>query len=188
MCDWADQVICATNATRVDLNKAIRECRGFGPEPCIGDKVINLHNEWDIISNSGDWPLTNGCTCTITEMEKDSVQPPVWIYNKPVPILGTRLVLDDGDYFPNVEIDYNELITGNPTFTGPQLYQLNKAKFTPPCEFAYGYAITCHKSQGSEWPKVLLFEEKFPFKKDEHTRYLYTGITRSSNKVTIILK
>ena len=39
-----------------------------------------------------------------------------------------------------------------------------------PYDFTYGYAITGHKSQGSEWDKVLVIEERFPFDKEEHKR------------------
>ena len=39
-----------------------------------------------------------------------------------------------------------------------------------PNQFTYGYAITCHKSQGSEWDNVLVIEEGFPFDKEEHRR------------------
>ena len=58
----------------------------------------------------------------------------------------------------------------------------------PPFDFTYGYAITCHKAQGSEWQKLLVFEEKFPFDKEEHRRWLYTAITRASEKLVIVKK
>ena len=32
-----------------------------------------------------------------------------------------------------------------------------------PKDFLYAYAITVHKAQGSEWDKVLVYEENFPF-------------------------
>ena len=55
-----------------------------------------------------------------------------------------------------------------------------------PREFAYGYAITCHKSQGSEFEKVLVLEESFPFEKKEHARWLYTACTRASEKLVLL--
>ena len=62
----------------------------------------------------------------------------------------------------------------------------NKKVIDAPFEFDYGYAITTHKSQGSEYNKVLLFEEGFPYEKEEHARHLYTGITRAVDKLVII--
>ncbi len=43
----------------------------------------------------------------------------------------------------------------------------------------YGYAITCHKAQGGEWPFVYFdFNHPSPFS-EGYFRYCYTGITRS---------
>ena len=50
----------------------------------------------------------------------------------------------------------------------------------------YGYAITCHCAQGSEWDKVLVIEENFPFDKNEHARWLYTACTRPSQKLLLL--
>jgi ATP-dependent exoDNAse (exonuclease V) alpha subunit len=55
-----------------------------------------------------------------------------------------------------------------------------------PKEFTYAYAITTHKSQGSEWDKVVVLEEKFPFDKNEHARWLYTACTRASEKLVLV--
>ena len=55
-----------------------------------------------------------------------------------------------------------------------------------PYEFTYGYAITTHRAQGSEWDKVLVIEEKFPFNEEEHARWLYTAVTRASEKLVLI--
>ena len=55
-----------------------------------------------------------------------------------------------------------------------------------PKEFAYAYAVTCHKAQGSEWDKVLVLEERFPFDEEEHARWLYTACTRAANKLVLV--
>lgn len=49
----------------------------------------------------------------------------------------------------------------------------------------FGYAMTVHKAQGSEWPKVLLFDQSRIFRQD-WKRWLYTGITRASESVTVV--
>lgn len=50
--------------------------------------------------------------------------------------------------------------------------------------FTYAYAITAHKSQGSEWPNVLLIDEySMP---DGRTPWLYTSITRAAERITVI--
>lgn len=49
----------------------------------------------------------------------------------------------------------------------------------------FGYAITVHKSQGSEWQNVLVFDESRVFRKDAW-RWLYTAVTRAQEKVTVV--
>ena len=42
------------------------------------------------------------------------------------------------------------------------------------------------KVSGSEWDKVLIIEENFPFDKEEHKRWLYTAVTRAASKVVLV--
>ena len=190
MMTWADQILCATNKTRNDLNNVIRTMKGFGPEPQIGDKIISLRNHWEETSMMGNWVLTNGAIGTISDYTREQLIIPPSIYPAPIPIMSTEMTLEDGDYFIQLPIDYKDLTTGSPTLTPEQMYKMkkNKACPEPPYSFAYAYAITGWKAQGSEWEKVLLMEEKFPFDKETHKKFLYTGITRASEKLVIIKK
>ena len=191
MYDWADQIICATNTQRTKINNFVRQQKGFGAEPEVGDKIISLRNHWDFASSSGDWALTNGSIGTIEYMTERPIWVPRYIYDKgPIPYLFTDITLDDGDKFNSIPIDYNSLKNGEMTLNPKQTYMLNRQKdlLEAPYEFAYAYAITCHKSQGSEWNKVLVIEEWFPNVPEEHKRWLYTAITRASEKLVIIKK
>jgi len=190
MYDWADQILCATNAQRTKINNFVRQQKGFGPEPEIGDKIISLRNHWDWSSSSGEWALTNGSIGTIEYMNKQNIYVPKYIYDKPIPYLFTNFRLEDEDNFISIPIDYNSLKNGEMTLTPKQTYLLNKSKgfIEAPFEFAYAYAITCHKSQGREWNKVLVFEEWFPNAPEEHKKWLYTACTRASEKLVIIKK
>ena len=50
--------------------------------------------------------------------------------------------------------------------------------------FAFGYAMTVHKSQGSEWPYVLLVDE---YRRPEQRReWVYTAITRASERILVV--
>lgn len=53
-------------------------------------------------------------------------------------------------------------------------------------EFDYGYALTVHKSQGSQWPEVVLIDESDVFRQDK-SKWLYTGVTRAAEKITVVL-
>jgi ATP-dependent exoDNAse (exonuclease V) alpha subunit len=52
----------------------------------------------------------------------------------------------------------------------------------------YGYAVTCHKSQGGEWDRVYFFLNKGMYVMDPLalTRWWYTGITRSKDQLMLI--
>lgn len=189
MYEWADQIICATNATRNQINMDMRNIKGFGPEPAVGDKIISLRNQWEFFSNGSDpSPLTNGSIGTISNTDLKSVWVPKYINSKPVDFLYTTMVDENGDRFDYIPVDYKALTTGTKALTGQQEYQMRKLKKCPdpPFEFSYAYAITCHKAQGSEWPNILVFEERFPFDKEDHARWLYTAVTRAENKLVLV--
>lgn len=190
MLEWADQVLCATNATRVSLNTQMRQLAGMGNmKPQDGDKLICLMNYWDIFSDNED-PLINGTIGWIKNSFTTYVQLPYWADNKQIPVLMCDFLTDGGSVFTGVDIDRNMIITGESSMDWKTSYRLAKnpkTKHLIPMEFTYGYAITCHKAQGSEWEKVLVVEENFPYK-EEHARWLYTAATRASEKLLIRMK
>jgi len=53
-------------------------------------------------------------------------------------------------------------------------------------EFDYGYVLTVHKSQGSQWDDVVLFDESFAFQ-ESRARWLYTGITRAAKRLSVVV-
>ncbi|HSX01046.1 MAG TPA: ATP-binding domain-containing protein, partial [Candidatus Saccharimonas sp.] len=51
----------------------------------------------------------------------------------------------------------------------------------------FGYALTVHKAQGSQSPRVLVFEERFTRSSDEDwRRWLYTAVTRAQIELTVV--
>ena len=52
-------------------------------------------------------------------------------------------------------------------------------------DFDYGYALTVHKAQGSQWDNVVLFDESYAFR-ETRARWLYTAITRAAERLTIV--
>ena len=97
---------------------------------------------------------------------------------------------DDGSYFNSVEMDKHMILTGEKCIDWRESYQLGRLiqriGDIVPREFTFGYAITCHKAQGSEWDKILVIEESFPFDKTEHARWLYTACTRAAEKLVLV--
>lgn len=191
--EWADQVICGTNKKRIDLNNQMRHLQGFGGElPQDGEKMICLRNYWDDISEDGESALVNGMTGIIhNPFENFRVAPAyVKMQNHKMENITCSFVADDGTEFTGVEMDKHMIITGEKCIDWRENYALGK--LIPkigdivPREFTYGYAITCHKAQGSEWNKVTVIEESFPFDKVEHARWLYTATTRAAEKLVLV--
>lgn len=186
---WADQILVSTNKSRHDINSYIRDDLGRGFEPEINDKVICLRNCWDTLSEKQHDPLINGSIGVINNMHMESIDYIAEGKIINVPILVTDLTTSTDEY-KNLNIDYTALTTGEKFFTPKQEYIIRKNKQNPelPIEFNFGYAITGHRAQGSQWNKVLVLEESFPFDKVEHARWLYTTVTRAAEKLTLILK
>jgi exodeoxyribonuclease-5 len=187
---WADQILTATNQRRLNINAQVRALLNRGPEPEDGDKVICLRNYWDDYSINGD-PMVNGTIGTLTNVFRTWRELPKYVKSdiKKFDVICGDFVTDDGIY-EMTEIDRIMLMTGMKCCDWRLAYKLgrlkNKYGEIVPKEFAYGYAITCHKAQGSSWEKVLVIEENFPFDKKEHARWLYTACTRASEKLVLV--
>lgn len=189
---WGDQILTATNAKRQAINNQMRQLLNYPDTPVDGDKVICLRNYWDDFSEEGD-PLINGTIGVL----KNSFQtwrqiPPIVRSNiKKFDVLTSDLVIPDTDDVYNlVDMDHQMILTGNKCCDWKLSYKLGRLRSKygeiVPKEFAYAYAITCHKAQGSEWNNVVVLEEQFPFDKNEHTRWLYTACTRASEKLVLV--
>ncbi len=155
----ADQVLCGRNNTRRVINRLMREHLGYKnhlPEP--GDKLVCLRNNHELaLLNGSVWEVLDS-----EEMSEDEVGLTVQDQNDDQMVVNT---VAHRHHFEDREL---------------QWYEKKQAD-----EFDYGYALTVHKSQGSQWDDVVVVNEASCFK--EHAkRWLYTGVTRAAKKVTVI--
>lgn len=192
MLTWADQIICATNASRISLNNQMRNLLGYHGTPQNGERMICLRNYWEDLSDDGNSALVNGTTGIIQNPFETYRMAPGYVKmrsHKMDEICGD-FITDDGHTFNSVEMDRKMIETGEPCLDWRESYALgrlrNKIGDIAPRHFSFGYAITAHKAQGSEWDKVLVVEERFPFDKKEHARWLYTAATRAAEKLVLI--
>lgn len=192
MMNWADQIICGTNSTRRGINNQMRELLGFEEEPQENDKVICLKNYWDILSY-GEQPLVNGTIGFLGSPSNIGDMPiPTRISRftnqKSYQMFTSNLIeMDTGEYFSRLPMDAGIFLKGEKSLQWDTEFKLRKMHAGGlPLDFDYAYAITCHKAQGSSWPKVLVIEEKFPFDKEEHARWLYTACTRPEEKLVLV--
>ena len=191
---WADQIICAKNETRIALNNQMRDLLGRSGGPQDGDKVICLKNNWDIYSVN-DNPLVNGTIGYLKDSFSTYINLPRQITSdgqpKKLDILTANFISDTDEDYGILNMDKQLITTGVPGLDWKTSYKMGRNwRFQDkiPDQFTYGYAITCHKSQGSEWDNVLVIEEGFPFEKEEHKQWLYTAATRAAKKLVIIKK
>lgn len=188
---WADQIIAATNQKRKSVNDYVRKMYGYSGLPQEGERMICLRNYWDDVSSTGE-SLVNGTTGIIhSPSESFKVIPPfIKCDNRKMEIINCMFEADDNSYFHDVEIDKHMIKTGEKCIDWRVSYALGKIRNRigdiVPREFDFGYCITCHKSQGSQWEKVLVLEENFPFDKTEHARWLYTACTRAEKKLVLV--
>jgi exodeoxyribonuclease-5 len=53
-------------------------------------------------------------------------------------------------------------------------------------ESTYGWAITCHKAQGSQWGNVIVYDDRWGRSSDQRRQWLYTAITRAESGLVIL--
>ena len=188
---WADQILTATNAKRHSINQQVRQLLGFQGELCEKEKIVVKRNYWDDCNADGD-ALVNGTVGIIKNIYDSCIVIPNFIKtpNHTIYTLNGDIVPEVGSSFDNISIDKNFLLEETPCVDWKVSYQLGKIKYKIgdilPKQITYGYALTCHAAQGSEWNNVLVLEESFPFDKIEHARWLYTACTRASEKLVLL--
>jgi exodeoxyribonuclease V len=156
----ADTVLVGLNRTRRTYNKRIRSLRGFPDEVSVGDKLICLKNN----SKKG---LLNGGLWTVQQ-----------VLSRDQDITMVVSPLDAGESVNPQKVCVNRLF-----FEGRE-HELSWRSRQYSDEFYFGEAITVHKSQGSQWPNVYIFDESRSFREDS-AKHLYTAITRAADRVTV---
>lgn len=187
---WADQILVATNKTRININTQMRKLLNHkSKRPEEGDKVICLRNYWGVLSNQNEYDLINGTIGYLQNVTNSSYKLPVYVGGNQIEKTNAILTIENNDFYNYLNMDTYMILTGKKCIDNKTAFKLTKnpnTKNLVPLEFTYGYAITGHKAQGSQWDKVTILEENFPFDKEEHARWLYTCVTRSIDKVVLI--
>lgn len=160
----ADQVLIGLNKTRQAFNQRMRHLKGIESLiPVKGDRLVCLRNNKEKgLLNGGIWTAHDDADDMgrIISMKVESVDDPS--ITKP---LGVAVP--------------TEFFSG----TEAKLTWGERRDFD---EMTYGYALTVHKSQGSQWQNVMLFDESRSFRESQ-SRWLYTGVTRAAERVTVVV-
>jgi exodeoxyribonuclease-5 len=160
----ADQVIVGLNKTRIAYNRRIRALRGIEREtPVVGDRLVCL-------KNNRDKKLLNGGLWNVAKRGKER--------GGAIPMLVTSEDAAPDDKGTAISVP-EEFFLGDES-------SLSWERMREHDQFTYGYALTAHKSQGSQWENVVVFDEAFAFR-DDARRWRYTAITRASESVTVVI-
>lgn len=163
----ADQVLVGRNATRKAYNARMRERRGFAEVmPVAGDKLVCLRNN----RRKG---LFNGGLWHVAERR----------VRKASGVLTLRLTPDEDT---SADSGRAVKVSVRPECFVGAIDELDWSLRKRYDEFDYGYVLTVHKSQGSQWDDVVLFDESFAFP-EHRDRWLYTGITRAAKRLTVVV-
>ena len=170
----ADQVLCATHAQRHTINTLFRERLGHGSSVAVGDKMVCLRNDPALgVLNGTLWTVVGiedappGMTAVMRSLDG--------FFDGDI-----RVPLRSEDAPTDPKRDHDEDVQKNPQDYQPWL----------PHGFTHGYAITVHKSQGSEWDHVVVCGHELwslpPYGGLNGSRWWYTAVTRASRRVTAV--
>jgi exodeoxyribonuclease-5 len=166
------------NATRLQLNNAMRQAAGLsdgwlptGP----AEKIICLKNQNDLGLINGmfvtlDDVVDEGSlffSAKVTDEEGNGIGPPG--ANGEV----GRLRLYKGHFEDHVAFD-------------KQRHDRDWKEKRHLTEATFGWAITCHKAQGSSWPNVIVWDDGLGKTPLDRARWLYTAITRAEQGLVLL--
>jgi exodeoxyribonuclease-5 len=170
-------VIAWTNRMRSRLNRGLRSLffKGTAPEgrPRPGDQVICLKNAYKTVFN--------GMRGFVEDVH-ETVSPNFF---------------EGSVHFPSDGVVFHGSFTKHLFLRDKGLDSLSDLEefgvFADEWEdfglqLDYGYALTCHKAQGSQWHTVGVVRERpHGVSSDQYKRWLYTAVTRASDRLFIFV-
>lgn len=162
-----DQILVGRNKTRHNYNRRIRSLLGRkGVLPEAADRIVCLRNNHERgLLNGAVWYVDRVEPCEVGAGEISATIYPEGTAPKDVRAHAVEVDMHTHHFEERETTDTRwELLTAE--------------------EFAHGYALTCHKAQGSQWGSVLLLDESAAFRQHSH-RWLYTAITRAAERVVV---
>ena len=171
-----DMVLTWSNSTRKEINQLIRKKLGLTSiYPIKGEKLMCLKNNYYHTIDLGDDLVLNPVnglnlfSLNDSEIVGSSLQldyAPDWVKDK---AFSTRVSKIPFDAYKTME-DYEDTLMDNVEDDEVVL--------------DFGYSCTCHKSQGSSWPNVLVLDE-YRGAHSDYKFWLYTSLTRGEKSVTL---
>jgi exodeoxyribonuclease-5 len=178
-----DVVLCYTNKNVNFVNSIMRSLRGYTDHyPQVGDILMATSN-FGNFENSATYKVTSR-----SERELDGDDE--WGYN-----YGLQGVEDGKSHkYHMKEWEFELNYTPGKVLSVDHLCRIpnkededyyKKAALTP--KFVFGYSMTVHKSQGSDWDNVAVYyDTPAVVSFDEETSFLYTAVSRAKEDLVLI--
>lgn len=186
-CDFSElldaQMICYTNKERQRINHLCRRLLGFTeayPQP--GDRMV--------ITNNYSEELINGTTVDVVSFE--------WDGRSPEAMLVVRSEGGSTDCKMAMNAFINDQVGSQQEILRENYDEKNFDDEIIRLEATFSYCLTAHKSQGSEWEKVVVFDQRSLIRKvqannalaglspDEYARrWIYTCATRAKKELYV---
>jgi exodeoxyribonuclease-5 len=165
------QVLCGSNMTRRGLNMSMKRAVGFTHDlpTGSGEKIICLKNRHEL-------GLINGMFLTLSDVNHqpgNEVSFTATVRTEDGQQISGPQHFWRGEYDDHIVFDRDR---------GRRDAYLRRSLI----ETSWGYAITVHKSQGSSWDNVILFDDGFGRTAIDRNRWLYTAITRAEKGLVIL--
>jgi exodeoxyribonuclease-5 len=176
---------CYTNRRRVGLNDAVRRARGTVGGPfSAGEHVICLRN---MKAEGGRQPIANGMRGVLQSDVK--IKKNHKGEESETHIVGSIAFPEDEIKAHTYEMLYQQF-RREKTFSSVEelsretgLRSFSEAGAL----FDFGYAMTVHKMQGSQFDDLVVCAERGGYMDNEDwKRWLYTAVTRASKKLTVL--
>jgi exodeoxyribonuclease-5 len=147
------QILCGFNKTRHRVNARVRQLLGHRGLVAPGEKLVCLRN-------NKHWGIFNGQQVTVRDVAHEDHT-----------TIDLEIETDDGRSFtlPALRQQFGHELSQD--FQSQEVALLD-----------YGYCLTAHKAQGSEWDAVLALEEIG--KSWDPRRWRYTVATRAKQQLT----
>jgi len=174
------QVICGRNATRIQLNLAMKRAAGFEGVYPTGEARDGRPEKIICLKNRNDLGVVNGMFLELGNIRDENAHSfSATVRSEDGDVIGgsedkpERHFIYKGHFDDHVEPDRER---------ERRDHWIKKGLI----EAVWGWAITCHKAQGSAWPNVIVFDDGLGRTAEDRARWLYTAITRAEWGLVIL--
>jgi exodeoxyribonuclease V len=171
---FSTAALCWTNKTRIRLNAYARQGRGRKGVPAAGEVVICLKNKPPVYNGMRGVLATDG----VFSREK------YWI-------------VDTSIGFPEEGLEAMPIGMCAPQFNRERVFKdLEEVRAKIPATsmkeagdfYDYGYAMTVHRSQGSQFNHVIFYvDRRVEPESLDWRRFAYTAVSRAAERLTVMV-